>query len=99
MTLEIKQTETFRVWEAALKDRRARTIIATRINRAANGLLGDVESIGNGVRELKIHYGTGYRVYFKRHGNTLIVLLCGGKKSTQRQDIELAKQLAQKGSV
>ncbi len=99
MTLEIKQTDTFRAWEAGLKDRRARTIIAARISRVANGVLGDVEPVGAGVSELKIHYGPGYRVYFKQHGNILIVLLCGGDKRTQKRDIELAKQLTQEGSA
>jgi putative addiction module killer protein len=99
MTFEIKQTDTFKAWEAGLKDRRARTIIAARIHRVAAGLLGDVEPVGNGVSELKIHYGPGYRVYFKRQGNTIIVLLCGGDKSTQKRDIELAKQLAQEGEA
>ncbi len=99
MTLEIKQTDTFRLWEAGLKDKRVRTIIAARINRAANGLLGDVESVGGGVSELRIHYGAGYRVYFKQHGNVLIVLLCGGDKATQKRDIQLAMQLARETGV
>lgn len=62
--IEIKQTETFRSWEARLKDRRARTIIATRVMRLAEGLPGDVSPIGEGVSELRIHHGPGYRVYF-----------------------------------
>jgi putative addiction module killer protein len=95
--MEIKQTEHFRAWEASLKDKRVKSIVAARISRAANGLLGDVEPVGNGVSELKIHHGAGYRVYFKQVGNVLIVLLCGGNKATQKRDIELAKQLAQTG--
>jgi putative addiction module killer protein len=93
--MEIKQTETFRTWEAGLKDRRARTIIATRLMRLSEGLLGDAPSMGAGVRELRIHYGPGYRIYFQKRGNMLIVLLCGGDKGSQPRDIETAKNLAQ----
>lgn len=92
--IEIKQTETFRLWEARLRDRRARTIVATRIARLAEGLPGDVSAVGNGVSELRIHYGPGYRVYFQQRGNTLIILLCGGAKRSQARDIALAKKLA-----
>lgn len=95
MTIEIKQTETFRLWEAKLKDRRARTIIAARITRLAEGLPGDVSPVGEGLSELRIHYGPGYRVYFQQQGNTFIVLLCGGDKATQARDIAAAKKLAQ----
>ena len=96
--IEIKQTETFRSWEARLRDRRARTIIAARVTRLAEGLPGDVSPVGEGVSELRIHYGTGYRVYFQRRGNTLVVLLCGGDKGTQARDIDVAKKLAQEWS-
>jgi putative addiction module killer protein len=92
--IEIKQTETFRLWEAKLKDRRARTIIATRLMRLAEGLAGDATPIGEGVSELRIHYGAGYRVYFQRRGNTIIILLCGGDKASQSRDITNAKILA-----
>ncbi len=92
--LDIKQTETFRRWERKLKDRRAKALIAARVFRLANGLAGDVKPVGHGVSELRIHYGPGYRVYFQQHGNQLILLLCGGEKSTQQQDIETAKRLA-----
>lgn len=91
--IEIKQTGTFRLWEARLKDRRARTIIATRITRLAEGLPGDVSPVGEGVSELRIHYGPGYRVYFQQRANTLL-LLCGGVKRTQARDIIQAKKLA-----
>jgi len=77
-----------------LRDRRARTIVATRIARLAEGLPGDVSAVGNGVSELRIHYGPGYRVYFQQRGNTLIILLCGGAKRSQARDIALAKKLA-----
>ncbi|SOE96894.1 putative addiction module killer protein [Burkholderia sp. D7] len=95
MTIEIKQTETFRLWESKLKDKRVRTLIATRLSRLAEGLPGDIAPVGNGVSELRIHYGPGYRVYLQQRGTILVVLLCGGDKSTQARDISLAKKLAQ----
>jgi putative addiction module killer protein len=95
MTIEIKQTETFRLWESKLKDKRVRTLIATRLSRLAEGLPGDIAPAGNGVSELRIHYGPGYRVYLQQRGTILVVLLCGGDKSTQARDISLAKKLAQ----
>ena len=94
MMIEVKQTESFRLWQAKLKDRRARTIVATRITRLAEGLPGDVSPVGGGVSELRIHYGPGYRVYFQQRGKILILLLCGGSKRTQARDITLAKKLA-----
>jgi putative addiction module killer protein len=93
--MQLKQTETFRLWETKLRDRRARTIIAARLMRLAEGLIGDVASVGDGVRELRIHYGPGYRIYFQQRGDTIIVLLCGGDKGTQSRDILTAKKLAQ----
>jgi putative addiction module killer protein len=95
MTIEIKQTETFRLWESKLKDKRVRTLIAARLLRLAEGLPGDIAPVGNGVSELRIHYGPGYRVYLQQRGTILVVLLCGGDKSTQARDIVLAKKLAQ----
>lgn len=92
--MEIKQTEAFQKWESKLKDRVAKAAIAARIFRLANGLPGDVTPVGHGVSELRIHYGPGYRVYFQQRGNELILLLCGGDKSSQKRDIELAKRLA-----
>ena len=91
---ELKQTETFRKWRLRLKDHRARATIASRLDRLAQGHTGDAEPVGAGVSELRIHYGPGYRVYFQKRGNTIIVLLCGGDKSTQQKDIEQAKALA-----
>lgn len=96
--MEIKLTETFRHWEAKLRDKRVRTIVAARLFRLAAGLAGDVAPVGEGISELRIHYGPGYRVYFQQRGNTLIVLLCGGDKSSQRRDIETAKRLAKEWS-
>lgn len=96
--VEIKQTGTFRSWEARLRDRRARTLIAARVMRLAEGLPGDVAPVGEGVSELRIHHGPGYRVYFQKRGNVLVVLLCGGDKGTQARDIAVAKKLAQEWS-
>lgn len=92
--LEVKQTDTFRRRERSLKDLRARAAIAARVFRLANGLTGDVAPVGEGISELRIHFGPGYRVYFRRQGETLILLLGGGDKQSQRRDIEMAKRLA-----
>jgi putative addiction module killer protein len=92
--IEIKQTETYFKWEHKLKDQRAKAAIAARVFRLANGLLGDVSPVGQGISELRIHYGPGYRIYFKQNGNEIVILLCGGDKSTQSKDIEIAKKLA-----
>ena len=92
--IEIKQTETYFKWEHKLKDQRAKAAIAARVFRLANGLLGDVSPVGQGISELRIHYGPGYRIYFKQNGNEIVILLCGGDKSTQSKDIETAKKLA-----
>jgi putative addiction module killer protein len=92
--VELKQTQTFAKWESRLRDKRARTIIASRLARLAHGLPGDAEPVGEGVSELRIHYGPGYRVYFQQRGTVLIVLLCGGNKKTQARDIVMAKKLA-----
>ncbi|UXS05543.1 type II toxin-antitoxin system RelE/ParE family toxin [Agrobacterium tumefaciens] len=96
--IELKQTSTFAKWEARLRDRRARTMIAARLMRLAAGLPGDVEPVGEGVSELRIHYGPGYRVYFQQRGDVLIVLLCGGNKGSQSNDIAKAKKLAKEWS-
>ena len=96
--MDIKQTETFRLWHTRLKDKRALAMIAKRVDRLAYGMAGDVKPVGEGVSELRIDYGPGYRVYFKRRGNTLIILLCGGDKRTQDDDIKLAKKLAKQWS-
>lgn len=74
-------------------------MIAARLARLAYGLPGDVEPVGEGVSELRIHYGPGYRVYFQQHGGLLVVLLCGGDKSTQSRNIAAAKKLAKEWSV
>ncbi|WP_162086389.1 type II toxin-antitoxin system RelE/ParE family toxin [Sulfuriferula nivalis] len=92
--VEIKQTETFRRWRTHLKDERARALIASRLDRLSFGHAGDVAPVGQGISELRIHYGPGYRVYFHKRGDKIIVLLCGGDKSTQAKDIKTAKCLA-----
>jgi putative addiction module killer protein len=92
--IELKQTETFRKWWMRLKDKRALGVIFARLDRLANGHAGDAEPVGEGISELRIHYGPGYRVYFQRRGDTVVILLCGGDKSTQAQDIKTAKRLA-----
>ncbi len=92
--LTIKQTEIFRTWEQRIKDTRARAAIAARIFRLANGLAGDTESVGEGVGEMRIHYGPGYRLYFIKESNLIIILLCGGNKQSQKKDIQTAKRLA-----
>jgi putative addiction module killer protein len=96
--IEIKQTEAFRIWRMKLRDERARGLIASRLDRLSFGLTGDVEPVGQGISELRIHYGPGYRIYFHKRGDTIIVLLCGGDKSTQAKDIKAAKRLANEWS-
>ncbi len=95
---ELKQTETFLKWRTRLKDERARALIASRLDRLAFGHAGDVAPVGEGVSELRVHHGPGYRVYFQQRGNILIVLLCGGDKSSQAKDIKAAKRLAMEWS-
>ena len=82
----------FADWSLSLKDRKARVKIDTRINRLQLGNLGDCKNVGGGVFELRVDYGPGYRVYFGRRGQKLIILLCGGDKRTQQRDIQRAKQ-------
>lgn len=91
--LELEQTETFRRWRLRLRNDRARALIASHLDRLAYGHAGDVKVIGNGVSELRIHYGQGYRIYFARRSNAVILLLCGGYKGSQTRDIKAAKQL------
>lgn len=82
----------FNDWLQALKDRKARAIIRTRLNRIRLGNLGNCKTVGEGVKELKITFGAGYRVYFGQEGDTIIILLCGGDKSSQNKDIKQAKR-------
>ncbi|MDR1470534.1 MAG: type II toxin-antitoxin system RelE/ParE family toxin [Spirochaetaceae bacterium] len=92
--VEIRETETFRKWFSGLRDGLAKRRIDMRIKRLAMGNPGDVASAGEGVSEMRIFYGPGYRVYFKDTGKEIIILLCGGDKSTQSADIEKARDLA-----
>lgn len=90
----IVQTPVFRDWLDGLGDRRARVRIDDRLKRLASGHAGDTKSIGSGVRELRVHFGPGYRIYYIWQGKALIILLNGGDKSTQARDISTAKRLA-----
>ena len=92
--IEVRQTERFRKWLTGLRDERARARILKRLDRAQAGNLADVAPVGGGVSEMRIFYGPGYRVYFVQRDKELIVLLCGGDKSTQAADIEEAKAMA-----
>ena len=94
--IEIRQTETYRKWFDSLKDRNARMRIDIRIRRISLGNFGDVKPVGEGVSEIKIDYGPGYRIYFVQKKNTIIILLSGGDKSTQSRDIQKAHELAQR---
>lgn len=92
--MEIRRTEVFASWIDGLRDIRARARVLVRIERLATGNPGDVAPVGEGVSELRIDYGPGYRVYFKKRGRSLIILLAGGDKSTQAKDIRAALRLA-----
>jgi len=92
--IEIRKTEVFARWLDDLRDLRARARIQVRIERLAAGNPGSVKPVGEGVSELRIDYGPGYRLYFKRRGRTLIILLAGGDKSSQAKDIKVALRLA-----
>jgi len=93
---EIRQTETYLKWFESLRDRQAKARIDVRIRRLSMGNPGDVKPVGQGVSELRISYGPGYRVYFTQKGETLIILLAGGNKQTQQKDIKTAIALAQR---
>ncbi len=92
--IEIRQTSVYIQWFGRLRDRQARARINTRIRRLSLGNFGDVKPVGRGVSELRINYGPGYRVYFTHRGQTLVILLAGGDKRTQDQDIKTAQNLA-----
>ena len=94
MMIAVRQTAVFATWLRTLRDRQARARIQVRIDRLQLGLAGDVRPVGEGVSELRIDYGPGYRVYFIRRGRECIVLLAGGDKRTQERDIRKAIQLA-----
>lgn len=94
MAYQIVNTEVFDTWAASLRDRRAARAIAKRLTRVAGGNFGDAASVGHDVSELKINIGQGYRVYYTIRRQTVVILLCGGDKSTQDKDVKRAKKLA-----
>jgi putative addiction module killer protein len=91
---EIRRSSVYVKWLKKLKDQRARSLIFKRTKRLAEGNPGDVKPVGEGVSEMRIDYGPGYRIYFKDTGREIIILLCGGDKRTQSTDIETAKKIA-----
>lgn len=92
---ELIRSSVFDKWLSSLRDRRAIARITARLDRLASGNPGDTEPVGNGISELRIDYGPGYRVYYLRQGRYVVVLLCGGDKSSQGRDIKQAKTLAE----
>lgn len=93
--IEVRRTAEFGKWLSELRDLRARARIGVRIERIAEGNFGDAKSLGGSVSELRLDFGPGYRVYFTRHGDVVVILLCGGDKDSQERDIKRAKSLAQ----
>jgi putative addiction module killer protein len=93
--IEVRQTDKFKSWRAALKDAVTRRRIGARIDRLSFGNFGDVKSLGDGVSELRLDFGPGYRLYFAKRGEALVILLCGGDKASQSRDIARAKLLLQ----
>ena len=90
----ILTTETFDAWFASLRDRQVQLRIIARLKRVEQGNLGDTKSVGRGVREMRLDFGPGYRLYFTQRGIEIIVLLCGGDKATQAKDIKAAQAIA-----
>ena len=91
---EVRKTEVYAKWLDSLRDARARARVLVRVERLAAGNPGDVRPVGEGVSELRLDYGPGYRVYFKKQGRMIVVLLAGGDKRTRSQDVETALRLA-----
>ncbi len=96
---EVYKTEEFARWFKKLRDRQAKSRILARIDRLEQGHFGDMESVGDGVHELRLFYGPGYRIYFTRRSSVVVILLTGGDKSSQSKDIAKAKELAQQLEV
>jgi putative addiction module killer protein len=95
MMLDVRMTVEFRRWFSKLRDVRGKAMIAVRIDRLAYGYAGDVRRVGNGISEMRIDHGPGYRVYFVRRNDCVIVLLCAGDKSSQSKDISRACRIAE----
>jgi putative addiction module killer protein len=91
---EVQKTDEFDKWLSGLADQRAQAKIVSRVERRGLGNPGDVKPVGAGVSEMRVPYGPGYRIYFKQTDKTIILLLCGGDKSTQEKDIKRAKEIA-----
>jgi putative addiction module killer protein len=92
--MKIRRSDIYKKWHKKLSDPRARYRISIRIKRLGEGNPGDVKPVGEGISEMRIDYGPGYRVYYKNTGKEIIILLCGGDKSTQNDDIKQAKKIA-----
>jgi putative addiction module killer protein len=92
--LEVRQTAIFERWLGELRDIQAKARINARLRRISLGVVGDVKSVGSGVSEIRIDYGPGYRLYFVRRGESVLILLCGGDKRGQERDIARAQQFA-----
>jgi len=92
--MRVRKTSVYKKWIRKLNDNRARSRINIRIKRLEDGNPGDIKNIGDGITEMRIDYGQGYRVYYMDTGKEIIILLCGGDKSTQQEDIARAKKLA-----
>ena len=92
--ITIRQTEEFHEWMNKLKDRKGRAIITAGLAAAETGNFGDCESVGEGVSEMRIHFGPGYRIYFTQTGSVIYLLLCAGTKASQKKDIQKAKNMA-----
>lgn len=93
--IEVRQTEEFSAWLRGLRDANAAARVVARIRRMEQGNPGDARSVGEGVMEMRIPYGPGYRVYYLHRGALMVILLCGGDKRTQRRDIKRAQTLAE----
>jgi putative addiction module killer protein len=91
---QLRQTETFAKWLKGLRDFKAQARILARLESARLGNLGDCKSVGSGVREMRVHVGPGYRLYFVQRKEQMLILLCGGSKSSQRSDIAKAHRMA-----
>jgi putative addiction module killer protein len=90
---QLRFTEAFEEWIRNLRDRKGRARIIKRLDAAYLGNLGDVKAVGHGVREMRVHFGPGYRIYFAQREKVLLIILCGGDKSTQARDIAMAQRI------